>query len=70
MMPPRLLQASTPVEHALWEARPTRRRTGNTRHPGRSVEYRTMFLFYGDESWYSGEQFGAQQPVLVVAASC
>jgi hypothetical protein len=29
-----------------------------------------MFLFYGDESWYSGEQFGAQQPVLVVAASC
>jgi len=26
-----------------------------------------MFLFYGDESGYSGEQFGAEQPVLVVA---
>jgi Protein of unknown function (DUF3800) len=26
-----------------------------------------VFLFYGDESGYSGEQFGAQQPVLVVA---
>ncbi len=26
-----------------------------------------MFLFYGDESGYSGEQFGIDQPVLVVA---